>query len=300
MAELHLIVSNPPHRDPDVAALAPLLQCAAPEARMRVNFPAPDIWLAEAVPDSARQKAQALVEAGVNVAWIPGSVLAAVSGGAMGVATTLREEGLLFTTPGGEVWVAKGDQVVAVVGEPVQQEGRPASDQRSLLTQKVQARGPVRNVPIAGGTASGAVGGAGTNAVGGPDEIAPDARSSAEKRLSEVRSLDAFELFLDVYAMGAEGWKVVRISPSSTDFSGLGAAKQPMARANIGAIVDLLEKDYGARVDQRLMKVIYRPSVVSGLALSQVLRSISERLAGLALLDIGSRLAFLTSKGKPR
>lgn len=300
MAELHLIVSNPPHRDPDVAAAAPLLQCAAPEARLKVNFPAPDIWLAEPVPDSARQKAQALLEAGVNVAWIPGSVLAAVPGCAMGVATTLADEGLHFTTSRGDMRVAKGDQVVAVVGEPVQQEGRSPSDQRSLLTQKVQGHGPVRNVQVNGGAASDIAGGAGMNAVDSPVEMGPAARSSAEKRLSEVRSLDAFELFLDVYAMGGEGWKVVRISPSSTDFSGLGAAKQPMARANIGAIVELLEKDYGARVDQRLMKVTYKPAVVSGLALSQVLRSISERLSGLALLDIGSRLAFLTSKGKPR
>lgn len=295
MAEYHLIVANPPHREPDISAVVPMLGCAATEARMRLNFPAPEILLVETDSNSARQNAQALVAAGVSVAWIPGAVLSAVPKCSVGLAVALEADGLVFATTAGEVRVEKNTRVVAVVGEPARQDEKRDSDNRSLLTQKVPGRGPVRNTPFVGGVAAGV---AGSNTVDKLDKVAAEARDSAEKRLSGVQSLDASDLFVDVYAHTEAGWQVVRVSPSSTDFSGLGASKQPMARANINVIVDLLRERNDAKVDERLNKVTYKTSVVSGLALTQVLKSISEQLASISLMDIGSRLAFLTTKDR--
>jgi hypothetical protein len=265
MAEYQLIVSNPPHRSPDPVAVAPHLKCSAAEVRMKLNFPAPEIWLFEPDKGAAAATAQGLVKTGANVVWIPGSVLAAAPRVVDASAVGIEGDKVVITTNTAVMVASTGDRLVAILGEPVQRETRSASGGRSMLTQNV----------------------AGHQAASG----------RAKAGLSDVPSAEPTELFVDVYALGGDGWKAARLTPSETDFSGLGDRKQPMARANIGAIVGLLRDDYGARVDERLMKVTYKPAIVSGLALIQVLGSISDRLAALPLLDLGSRLAFLTSKG---
>lgn len=296
MTDYQLIVSNPPHRSPDPVSAAPHLQCAAAEARMKLNFPAPEIWLAETANDAARSAASALLGQCVNVVWIPGSVLASVPGPTMGSEIATENDTVVITTAMGRLEINPGQSVVAVLGEPVQQDARPVSEHRSMITQPVPARSPSRSMPSVPGveTVVGAADGA-ESAVDG-DQLTADARELAEKRQSDGQLAAPTELFLDVYALGEGGWKATRLMPSHTDFSGLGDRKQPMARANIGAIVDLLKGDYDARVDERLVKVTYKPTIVSGLALTQVLGRISEHLAALPLFDIGSRLAFLTSK----
>lgn len=298
MSDLNLIVSNPPHRSPDPAAVAPHLDCSAAEVRMKLNFPAPEIWLSESDKEAARDKTKALLSAGVNVAWIPGPVLAGAPRAVAGTAAVVDGARFAIDTSVGELEVKAGDPVVAVLGEPVQQEARPAADTRSMLAQNVPGRGPVRNLPFVSGVATSLGGVAGYKAVDKLDKMAKDARDAAEKRLSEVQFAEPTEQFLDVYVFGSGTWGAARLASSHTDFSGLGDRKQPTARANVGAILDLLKEDYGARVDERLVKVTYKPSIVSGVALNQVLGRISEQLAGVPLLDVASVLAFLTSKGK--
>ena len=301
MAEYQLVVSNPPHRSPDPLAVAPHLGSSAAEVRMRLNFPAPEIWLAESDKDAARQATKSLIEAGVNVAWIPGSVVAAIPRRVTGVSATLNAEKVVINTADGDLQIVAGDRVVVVVGEPVAQDSRPVADRRSILTQKVPGRGPVRNLPFVGGIATGVavgVGGVvGYQALNKIDQMAADARDAAGTRIGDMQANVATELFLDIYALGGEGWKPVRLTQSCTDFSGLGEAKQPSGRANLTAIKDAIRERCGARVDERLVKVTYKPAIVSGIALNQVLRAISEQLAAQPLLDIGAGLAFLTSKG---
>jgi hypothetical protein len=297
MTEYHLIVSNPPHRSPDPKAAAQQLGMSAAEVRMKLNFAAPEVWLAETDKDAAREAATALNGAGVNVAWIPGSVLAAVPGVLATSEVFLDSERVVLGSSAGELTIESGHRVVAVLGEPVQQETRPTSGAQSVLTQKVPGRGPVRNLPFVSNIAIGIGGVAGYKAIDKLDKMAADAKDSAGTRLSGTKSVDPVEVFLDVYALGDGGWRATRLAPSLTDFSGLGERKQATGRANIGAVVEMLEEVYGARVDKRLLKVAYKPAVVSGVALIQVLRSISERLATLPLMDVGSALAFLTSKG---
>jgi len=296
MADYQLIVSNPPHGTPDPVAVAPHLKRSAAEVRMKLNFPAPEIWIAETEKGAAGEIATALVEAGAKVAWIPGSVLAAAPLIAPASAIVIDAGRATITTSAGEMVINQGDRVVAALGEPVAQETRPVTDTRSVLTQKVPGRGPVKNLPFVSGIVAGVGGVAGYKAVDKLDKMAADARDSAETRLSSAQYAEPTELFLDVYAFGAGGWKATRLAPSNTDFSGLGDQKQPMARANIDAIANVLKGDFGARMDERLVKVTYKPTIVSGIALTQVLGEISEQLASVPLLDLGSRLVFLTSK----
>ena len=297
MADTQLIVSNPPHGDVDTATVAPLLDCSTAEARIKVNFPAPEIWAVEAEKSTAGEATKRLLDAGARVAWIPGSVLAAAPRASIGSAIAIENDQVVITTRTGELIVNSGDQVVVVVGEPVQQDSRPSSETASILTQKVRGRGAVRNMPLATGVATGVAGVAGYKAVSKLDKIAEEARDAAETRLSDKRTATPTELFLDIYAFSKDGWQSARIAPSLTDFSGLGDRKQPTAKANIGAIVDVLKAHFGARVDERLMKVSYKTSIVSGMAVNQVLGAISEDIASLSMLEIGSQLAFLTSKG---
>jgi hypothetical protein len=152
-------------------------------------------------------------------------------------------------------------------------------------------------MPFASGIVS-AAGIAGYAAVNKLDKMTQEAKEAATKRISDSRMAEPGTLFLDVYARGGEGWQAARITQSDVDFSGLGAIMQPSARGNINAIIDALSEKLDARIDRRLVKVAYRNTIVSGVALHQVLREISEELASASLTEIGSRLAFLTTKGK--
>jgi len=297
VAECQLIVSNPPHRSPDPNAAAPYFNCTAAEVRMKLNFPAPEVWFAESEEDAAREKATALVRAGIDVAWIPGSVLAQVPPAVTVTAVAFDGHIMNLITAAGPLEVGPGDRMVAVFGEPQRQEARLSSERRSVLTQHVPGVGPVRSMPFASGIV-GAAGIAGYAAANKLDKVGQEARDAAAKRVSDSRVAEPGSQFVDLYTYTADGWKAARITQTDVDFSGLGAVKQPTARANIRAILELLREDFTARVDERLNHVTYRSSVVGGVALHQVLRSISAHLADLPPMDLGSRLAFLTTKGR--
>jgi hypothetical protein len=264
---------------------------------MKLNFPAPEVWFAESEEDAARDTATALIRAGIDVAWIPGSVLAQVPPAVTVTAVAFDGHAMKLNTAAGPLEVGRGDRMVAVFGEPQRQEPRLSSERRSLLTQNVPGVGPVRSMPFASGIV-GAAGIAGYAAANKLDKMAQDAKDAATKRVSDSRVAEPGAQFVDLYTYTGEGWKASRITQIDVDFSGLGAIKQPTARANLRAILDQLRGDFAARVDERLNHVTYRSSVVGGVALNQVLRSISAQLADLAPMDLGSRLAFLTTKGR--
>jgi hypothetical protein len=76
---VHLIVSNPPHaEDPDVAAAAPALALAVPDARLKTHYPIPEIW--RAMPSAAEADAvrEQMHAAGLRAVTVPGSALAAI------------------------------------------------------------------------------------------------------------------------------------------------------------------------------------------------------------------------------
>ena len=296
MPEYHLVVSNPPHGSLDFQAAAKCLGCAAADVRMKANFRAPEIWLAETDIEIAREKAMGLLQAGVRIALVPGKVLAAVPGLQLATALALDESTLSAECPTGPVQLDRASPVVAVFGEPPQEEQPAKRQSGSVLTANIQ-------------TGGGALGGlAGAAAAGGglahmADELAAakleghptDAGASTKQRISDVHGEPEPSQFLDLYVYSPEGWQCVRFAAGHIDFSGLGAAKQPIARANLKAVAESFERSV---VDERLLNVHYRRAVVAGKAVHALLGDIDQALGGLPLTEVGSRLAFLTSKSK--
>lgn len=294
MTEYHLIVSNPPHRTIQAQAAAQCFQCTAAEVRMKANFPAPEIWLAETDAGAVRQWGKALLGAGLNVALVRGSVLAAVPRIQWAGAVRLGESGFTVITETGEVEIARDDRVVAVFGEPHKQEARSKTGSGSILTQQLSGRSTGKGLPIAPHAAGvgGVVAQAAMDQLG---KVAKEAKESAKQRLSDIDAGPEPSMFLDLYVYAADGWRAVRLTPAGVDFSGLGDLMKPTARANIQTILETLEN---AHLDERLMHVTYRFSVVGGTALNKVLGEIAEDLGAIPPMDLGSSLVFLTSMGR--
>jgi hypothetical protein len=264
----------------------------AAEVRMKANFPAPEIWVAEQDPAAAKERARGLLDAGLNMALVPGSTLAAVPSTQHATTVGLSEQGLSLTVAGEAFDVAVADQIVAVRGErPGEQPGK--REPRRSSTPGGPATGGPR-VPAPGGGITGAV----FQAVAGKaSKKLEDARDDAAQRLGDLEVEPEPALFVDLYVHKPDGWQTIRITTSNIDFSGLGAAKQPTARANLQQIVDALRDRFtNAKVDERLVHVTFHHGIVSGVALSKVLTEISADLGSLPLMDVGSRLAFLTTK----
>ncbi|NIM49915.1 MAG: hypothetical protein GTN62_06475 [Gemmatimonadales bacterium] len=294
MTEYHLIVSDPPHRTIQAQAAAQCLQCTAAEVRMKANFPAPEIWLADTDSGAARQWGKALLDAGFSVALVRGSVLAAVPRIQWAGAVRLGESGFTVTTGTGEVEIGRDDRVIAVCGEPRKQEARSKTESGSFLSQQLTGRGSGKGLPIVP-PAAGVAGVVAQAAMDQLSKAAREAKESAKQRLSDIDAGPEPSMFLDLYVPAADAWRAVRLTPAGVDFSGLGDLMKPTARANIQTILEALEN---AHLDERLMHVTYRFSVVGGMAMNKLLAEIAEDLSAMAPMDLGSSLVFLTSMGR--
>jgi hypothetical protein len=126
MPEYYLVVSNPPHRDgeEDVQPVAECLEIAAAEARRRIKFPAPEIWLVETDHDAAKHKAEALYAAGLNCAVIAGRVLAAVPPLQHVEAFSMSDAGFVATLESEEIQLHHDRRVVVVVSDPAPLDAR--------------------------------------------------------------------------------------------------------------------------------------------------------------------------------
>jgi hypothetical protein len=65
-----LVVSNPPHAEVDAVKAAEVLQLAPAEARIKANYPAPEIWLAAPNRDQLEAAAGQLGNAGLSTAML--------------------------------------------------------------------------------------------------------------------------------------------------------------------------------------------------------------------------------------
>ncbi len=74
----YLLVSNPPHGDVDAKIVAEAFELSAAEARMRTNFPSPEIWFADENVDALKKTGGALLKAGAKVRIIKGSMLTVI------------------------------------------------------------------------------------------------------------------------------------------------------------------------------------------------------------------------------
>ncbi len=72
------LISKPPHGDVDAKIVAEAFELSAAEARMRTNFPSPEIWFADEDVDALKKTGGALLKAGAKVRIIKGSMLTAI------------------------------------------------------------------------------------------------------------------------------------------------------------------------------------------------------------------------------
>ncbi len=294
MSERYLIVSNPPHKISDPGSAASALNMTATEARMRYNVPAPEIWFAHDDLALAQHSARALVDAGLGIALVPGSVLSKVPIAVRATELAADQPGLTVTTRSGRVEITGANRVVAVLCEGLADEVRPRLDRQSILTHKIGGQeSPSGMIPGRSGLAGAAL----HAATGKLEEIGHEARESMEARIGDIEPPPSATLFLDLYVYAATGWQAARVVAQEATFSGLGELKQLTARANILKLIEILRETCdGVMVDERLVKINYRYLTVDGTALHKLLGEISVDLAVLQPLDIASRLAFLTSK----
>ncbi|MCZ6917397.1 MAG: hypothetical protein O7I93_11510 [Gemmatimonadetes bacterium] len=78
MAETYLLISNPPHGEIEAQDIAKVFGFTPIEARMRVHFPAPEIWFASEDLQSLKESGAALQRAGAHVKIIKGSLLSLI------------------------------------------------------------------------------------------------------------------------------------------------------------------------------------------------------------------------------
>jgi hypothetical protein len=262
MADHFLVVSNPPHGDIQPQAASQVLGCVAADIRIKANYAGPEIWLADPDKESARSKATELVQSGVNVVLIPGCVLAAVPPLQRADAVQLKPDRLVVTTGGSTLALEGGAPAVAVVGRSPKQEARRSSQAHVAPAGAEHAPSPAHQEA-----------GPGVSISTGPED----------------------SVFLDLYAHTAGGWMAVRFASAEVDFSGLGDKMQPSAQQNVWSVIESFEQ---CSVDERLMGVVFRRSMVAGKAVHLLLHEIDEDLGLLPPVDLASRLAFLTSKGR--
>jgi hypothetical protein len=112
-----LVVSDPPHGEVDVEAIANLLGLDVPGTRLKAEFPAPEV-LSASEPGEAAEFGASLRGAGLTIAILDGGRLSAVPWPMPVSSVAFEEEGLTVGTSGGEIRVPYDVPVVGVYCSP--------------------------------------------------------------------------------------------------------------------------------------------------------------------------------------
>jgi hypothetical protein len=95
-----LVVSNPPHAEVDAVKAAEVLQLAPAEARIKANYPAPEIWLAAPNRDQLEAASGQLANAGLSTAMLAATDLLGVPKQARAIAFEFTDTHLAATVDG--------------------------------------------------------------------------------------------------------------------------------------------------------------------------------------------------------
>ena len=112
-----LVLSNPPHGDVDLDAVAKLLGLDAYVTRLKVNFAAPEVLSASGAEEAA-EFADSLRNAGLTVAVLDGEALVGLPWPDPISALVFDESGMRATVLDGTVQVPYNAEVVAVYCQP--------------------------------------------------------------------------------------------------------------------------------------------------------------------------------------
>ena len=294
MADYHLLISAPPHReDADVAVLAAAFGKAPMDVRFRAKLAVPEIWLGH--EDAARVDALAvdLSQAGFSVFAVPASNLLAVPDAFSADALVLHEQGILWDIAEAEVDLPAQAQVLLVYGRPEDQPGAP----RRI---RLKRRGPSlfgRSTAFMG---AGMFGVAAYNLRHKHQANLERMRASRKQRAAQKKNATPESAFMDFYFLTDQGALRVSLIEGTIDYKEcLGSLARLTAKENTQVIFEHFSALFSnGVVDRRLDKVSYRPSTIGGLVLPALLAHINPAWAELDPFDLASRLIYLTSAWK--
>lgn len=112
-----LVITNPPHGEIDVEAVAGILKLSSEDARLKIGFVAPEVVRA-ADWDRAREVAEALTRVGMRVAMVNGRELERVPWPEPALSFDLDQTGLHARLLGGDVSIPYDTPVMGVFCKP--------------------------------------------------------------------------------------------------------------------------------------------------------------------------------------
>ena len=257
----YLLLSNPPHGEIDVALVAPSFGFTAAEARMRANFPAPEIWFADTDLDALKRTGGALVKGGVKVRIIKGSMLCAIPPANHMTSFAFHPDRLTVQLQSDSSFSAAYDARLIIVSS------RPKANPTITTERPTPQRGIVAT-DLRGQATAGV-----------------DAHSGA---------MDPW--FLDLYFIVQSKVRRLRARTGKVDYSGLGPDLKPVAKLNHAELLSRIKAQFTkAAFDERLVDVpAPKRSMISGKGLPVILESIDPALKNITIEDLQSRLVFLS------
>ena len=278
MKDYHLIVSNPPHGEVNLAGAVECFRLSRAEVEMKANYALPEIWFAS--PERQRLEAtfQTLLAAGLRVVLVSGEAVRSLPEPAHVRGFSFGEQDLSIQVDGRDIALSYQAPITGVACRPLR-----VSDALSRSSR---------------GTALGRLSHTGLT----PDSLV----GRAERRRENVRS-DAYDPelspFVDLFWQ--EETEVVRASFLETS-----VAQGKPAVADLNALASELEQRFAhAHFDRRGLGMRVRRRVMVGeypdeerrkgfsyatRALSQLLEEISPDLKRIAYVELASRLVYLT------
>ena len=257
----YLLLSNPPHGEIDVAVIAGSFGFTAAEARMRTNFPAPEIWFADTDVDALKRTGAVLMKGGAKVRIIKGSMLCAIPPADHMTSFAFHPERFAVQLGSDSSFSVAYDARLIIVSS------RPKANPTIASERPTPQRGIIRQDLRGQATAS-------VEAYGGP--------------------MDPW--FLDLYFIVQSKVRRLRARTGKVDYSGLGTDLKPVAKQNHAELLNRIKAQFTkAALDERLVDVpAPKPSMISGKGLPIILESIDPALKNLRIEDLQSRLVFLS------
>jgi hypothetical protein len=273
-----LVISNPPHGSVDAAKAAVYFDMTPAEARMKMNFAAPEVWFTDSDQERMVDVQSSLAGCGVNTVVLEGQDLLAVPEQYVVQSFSMGDSQIVAKTGEGEFTVDYAAPVAGVYCKPA------------------------ANVFMGGHKGSNLAGDWGR-----PSSSVMLDRMSRSSSSSESESESAGSAaFLDLYtSLDGEDRRFSFIA-GATDFSSL----ESVGRDPVHALVAMCERSLSAlSLDRRLENVRVRARAVVGqplpgeeqrklfsfgsLALAKLLDDISPELHDLTQNELGSRLSYL-------
>lgn len=280
MADLKLIISNPPHHTVNIDAAIPCFDMPAVAVRLKANYAVPEIWFADEDSDRLEGTAKTLRTAGLNVALVASRALATVPGRSIVKTFAFTDEGLVLRSGEENIALSYDAPLLAVFCQPIHYR-RSGSD--------------IALRDVVGRRTSGFL-----------------AMKEQQPRFSGPTPKDVEEEdppFVDFYTMQDGAPRRLSVMQTGVDFSGLHMRWRRAADNMLLFLAECQDRFQNAKVDRRLVGLRVRQSVsmtqqaapasrrhgfsYATIALVRLLESISPDLRGLSDPELSSRLIYL-------